>query len=229
LALWAQIMMSGDSRVLSLRSTAAAQKPQEPLHHYGGRPSSIGGGHYGFGLFIDEYPDAKIVWHSGGIPGWVAWVGWIPEQRFAVAMLGNSWPDATNGLKNAVECIFAEERGVTMPDMSEPSDTSTWRPYAGSYDAIYDDGFEFEVFVEYENGQLSMTAPNPNNPDQMVTRVLENIHASTFRFRPDSQSYWDMTFLRGNGKWAPVRWLRNSRFVGLRRLVPRRAGVRLSP
>ena len=138
-------------------------------------------------------------------------------------------PAASHGLKNAVECIFAAERGVTMPDMSEPSDTSTWRPYAGTYDAIYDDGFEFEVFVEHENGQLSMTAPNPDSPDQMVTKVLENIHASTFRFRPNSQSYWDMTFLRGKGKWAPVRWLRNSRFVGLRRLVPRRAGARLSP
>lgn len=230
LARWAQIMIGGGEDVLSRRSCAKAQAPQAPLLHYGGRPSSIGGGSYGFGLFVDKYPDGKVVWHSGGIPGWVAHVGWIPSERFAVAILANSWPDATNGVRQAVECIYDSALSFTMPDMSQPCDPSTWPRYAGIYDAIFEDGFEFEVVVESENDELLMTTPNPLNPEQRITRTLENIHASTFRFWVDQNNWWDMTFVPGNVKPAPVRWLRNPRFVGLKRISPYRAtGRRGSP
>lgn len=230
LARWAQTMMRGGEDVLSRQACASAQVQQTPLLHYGGRPTSIGGGAYGFGLFVDEYPSGKIVWHSGGIPGWVANVGWIPGERVAVAMLANSWPDATNGVRQAVECIYDAVAGFQLPDMSEPSEPSTWPKYAGTYDAVFEDGFEFEVVVQYDNGELLMTAPNPNNPAQRITRTLENIHASTFRFWANQTSWWDMTFVPGKGKPAPVRWLRNPRFVGLKRISPYRStGRRVSP
>jgi CubicO group peptidase (beta-lactamase class C family) len=226
LARWAQVMMSKGAYVLSGRSSALAQTPRAPLLHYAGRPTSIGGGAYGFGLFVDEYPDGQVVWHSGGIPGWVTYVGWVPGETFAVAILANSWPNAFNGAQQAYACILENGIDFTMPDMSEPSDPSTWSRYADVYDAVYEDGFEFEVVVEYANGELLMIAPDPNNPAQRITRTLENIHASTFRFWAN-QDYWlDMTFVPGKGEPAPVRWLRNQRVVGLRRLSPHRATVR---
>jgi CubicO group peptidase (beta-lactamase class C family) len=229
LARWAQIMMSGGGEVLSRSSATAAQSPQARLYHDPGRPTSIGGGDYGFGLFVNDYPDGRVVQHSGGIPGWVARVAWIPSRRFAVAIVANSWESAFHGIFDAKACIFERHIGFSMPDMSQPSDASTWRPYAGTYSAVYEDGFEFEVVVEFEDGELLMTAPDPNDSDQIITRVLENIHESTFRFRPNPQEWWDVTFIRGRGKMSPVRWLRNLRFVGVRQLELRRGGSRLSP
>jgi CubicO group peptidase (beta-lactamase class C family) len=229
LALWAQLMMEGGGDVLSRRSSATAQAPQAPLLFYGGRPPSIGGGAYGFGLFVEDYPGGLVVRHGGGIPGWVSHVAWIPGDQFAVAIMANSWPDASNGVQQAAECIYEAALGFTMPDMSEHSDPSTWSRYAGTYDAIFEDGFEFEIVVENENGELLMTAPNPHNPEESITTVLENVHASTFLFRPTPNNWWEVTFVPGKGKGPAVRWLRNPRFVGFRKVSPRRGFHRSAP
>jgi len=228
IARWAQIMMNGGEEVLRRRSASMAQAPQVPLLFYAGRPTGIDGGSYGFGLFVEDYPEGRVVRHSGGIPGFVAQVAWVPSQGFAVVMLANSWPNALKGLVDAVECVLESSIGFTMPDMSEPSDPSTWPRYAGTYNAVFEDGFEFEVIVEYRDGELLMTAPDPNNPSQIITRVLENVHASGFLFRPNANDWWGVTFVPGKGKGPGVRWLRNERFVGFRKMAAhsgtRRAG-----
>jgi CubicO group peptidase (beta-lactamase class C family) len=229
IARWAQIMLNDGEDVLSRKSAFMAQAPQVPLLFYPAHLSSIGGGSYGFGLFVEDYPDGRVVRHSGGIPGWVSQVAWVPSQGFAVVMLANSWPNAFDGLEDAVECILESSIGFTMPDVSEPSHPSTWSRYAGTYDAVFEDGFEFEVIVEYQDGELLMTAPDPNHPSQMITRVLENVHASGFLFRPNENDWWDITFVRNKGKPAPVRWLRNQRFVGLRQTGVRRTSSRSNP
>jgi hypothetical protein len=226
IARWAQIMMDGGGEMLSRKSAFLAQTPRVPLLGDPSRSTGIGGGSYGFGLYVDEYPAGTVVSHTGGIPGWISNVAWVPASKFAVVMLANSWENAFGGVQEAVECVLEGTIGFSMPDMSEPSDPSTWSTYAGTYDAIFDDGYEFEVVVEFEDGQLLMTAPNPSDPSQSITRTLENIHASTFLFRPESSSWWPITFVRGKGKPAPVRWIRNQRFVGLKRVVPRRASGR---
>jgi CubicO group peptidase (beta-lactamase class C family) len=222
IARWAQIMMNGGEDVLSRKSAFMTQAPQVPLLFYPAHPSSIGGGSYGFGLFVEDYPDGRVVRHSGGISGWVSQVAWVPSQGFAVVMLANSWPDAFYGLQEAVECILESSIGFTMPDMSEPSEMSTWSRYAGTYDAVFEDGFEFEVIVEYQDGELLMTAPDPNKPSRMITRSLENVHASGFLFRPNANDWWEVTFVPGKGEAPGARWLRNTRFVGFRKASTRR-------
>jgi CubicO group peptidase (beta-lactamase class C family) len=229
LALWARLMMAGGGDVLSASSCGAAQQPQVSMYHEAGRPTSIGGGSYGFGLFIDQYPSATVIGHSGGIPGWVAHVYWVRSERFALAMLANSWPNAFNGLWDAVECISEAAVGVTMPDTSEPSDLSTWPPYAGTYNAVFEDGFEFQVVVALDDDQLYMTAPKLSDPTETITRALENLHDSTFRYRPDPESWWDVTFLPAGGDTAPARWIRNLRFVGQKAVAPRQVARRRQP
>ena len=226
LALWARLMMAGGGDVLSASSCGAAQQPQVSMHHEAGRPTSIGGGSYGFGLFIDQYPSATVIGHSGGIPGWVAHVYWVRSERFALAMLANSWPNAFNSLWDAVECISEAAVGVTMPDTSEPSDPATWPLYAGTYYAVFEDGFTFDVVIEMEDDTLYMTAPNPSDPTETITRALENLHDSTFRFRPDPENWWDVTFLPIGGNTTPVRWIRNIRFVGRKAIAPRQVASR---
>ena len=83
------------------------------------------------------------------------------------------------------------------------------------------DGFEFDVVVELEGDSLFITAPDYSNPAENITSELECLNGSTFRFRPDPSSWWDVTFIEGAGRSAPIRWLRNSRFVGQRQLENR--------
>jgi hypothetical protein len=151
----------------------------------------------------------------------------VPSERFAVAMLANSWENAFGGLWEAVECITDAAIGVTMPDMSEPSDPSTWSKYAGTYDAVFEDGFEFEVVVESAGDELLITVPDPSNPTEFLTVPLENLHDSTFRIGLGEDNWWDVTFIGGPATRSKVQWLRNTRFVGFKRLDPRRSTGRV--
>jgi CubicO group peptidase (beta-lactamase class C family) len=227
IARWVQIMMNGGEDVLSLKSAHMAQTPQVPLLFYPGHPTGTNGGSYGFGVFIEDFPAGRVLRHSGGIPGWVAQVAWVPTEGFAVVMLANSWPNAFGGVQNAMECVLEGAIGFSMPDMSEPSDPRWWRYFAGTYDAVFENGFEFEVVVEFRNGELLMTAPKLEDSTQSITRVLENVHASSFIYRPEPNSSWEITFVPEIGRRPIVKWLRNLRFVGYRSASPRSVARRV--
>jgi hypothetical protein len=222
------MMLSGGGEVLSEESCEAAQSRQVPMYHSTDQPTAIDGGFYGFGIFVADYPSGTVRRHSGGMPGWVSQVAWVRESGFAVAILANSWPAAFDGVDDAVECIVASEAGVEMPDMSLPSDPDSWKGFPGVYDAVFEDGYRFEVVIERDGDHLVMTAPHPNNPDQAISRTLENLHDATFRFWVNAGSWWDVTFIEGPGDPGSIRWLRNLRFVGFRSGV-RHGGGRVAP
>jgi CubicO group peptidase (beta-lactamase class C family) len=226
LALWAQQMLADGGHLLSRSSAKSMQAPQVQRYTPSFAGWSRDGGFYGLGLFVDSYPEATIVWHDGGVPGWVGHLSWTLEKRFAVALLANSWPSGFNGLTEIAKCIYRSVPGIEMPDMSEPSPTDTWSGFAGTYDAVFEDGGEFEVTVFIENETLRMTAPDPANPDRTITRSLESINGPVFRFWAHTGSYWDLTFLRQKASGSAYRWLRNQRFVGLGRLQPRQGARR---
>ena len=116
-----------------------------------------------------------------------------------------------------------------MPDMSEPSDPATWPRYEGTYNAVFEDGYAFEVVVEFEEDTLYMTAPKLSDPTETITTALENLHDSAFRYRPDPESWWDVTFIPDGGELSPVRWIRNMRFVGHKAVAPRQVARRRQP
>jgi CubicO group peptidase (beta-lactamase class C family) len=230
MARWAQLMLGGCGEVLDRGSCAAMQQRQTP-RIYGDvvRSYSIGGGYYGYGLFVDEFPAATITSHGGGMPGWVANVSWIRAEGFAVALLANTWPSGYEALVQAAVCIYESLLGVTTPDMSQPSDPQTWSRFAGTYDATYDDGYHFEVVVEQEAQALLMTAPNPQNPDENITRELDNIAGGAFIFWVNPESWWTVTFIETPGDPSSIRWMRNQRFGAIRRVAPLHGGGRVSP
>jgi CubicO group peptidase (beta-lactamase class C family) len=230
LATWARLMMSGGGDLLGRNSCEEMQRRHVPrLNDISGLPPSIDGGHYGYGLFIDDYPDATVTWHSGGVPGYVGSVFWIRSEGFAVAVLANTWPSGFAAINEIFACIADAVAGVTMPDMGEPSDPATWGRYTGIYDSVFEDGFEFEVVVEKDAEALLMTAPNPQDPGVLITRELENTAGSHFLFVIDPGSWWPITFVADPGDPAPVRWIRNSRFCGTRRAPVRVPDGRLAP
>ncbi len=44
---------------------------------------------YGLGWRMNDYRGRKIVWHTGGIAGFLAYVGLVPEERLGIVVLSN--------------------------------------------------------------------------------------------------------------------------------------------
>ena len=44
---------------------------------------------YGLGWRLNDYRSRKIVWHTGGIVGFLAYVGLVPEENLGIAVLSN--------------------------------------------------------------------------------------------------------------------------------------------
>ena len=72
-----------------------------------------------------------------------------------------------------------------------------------------------------EGDSLFITVPDDANPSEGMTRELECLNGSTFRFWDTQSGWWTVTFIEGLGEPAPIRWLRNIRFVGQRRVDAR--------
>jgi len=82
---------------------------------------------YGFGLEIGEYRGLRTIGHGGGDPGYGAYVVRYPDQRFAVAVLGNVDNINALGLTRGVADIYladvfaaplASSATVTPPKVS---------------------------------------------------------------------------------------------------------------
>ena len=45
---------------------------------------------YALGFQTNDFRGRKMMWHTGGLPGYLSWLGFIPEARVAVAVLTNT-------------------------------------------------------------------------------------------------------------------------------------------
>lgn len=60
------------------------------------------GGHYGLGLFIEEWHGHRVYFHSGGIPGFGSRFEFMPDQQLGFVVLtnvdDNKLPKAVRGV-----------------------------------------------------------------------------------------------------------------------------------
>lgn len=77
-----------DLRLLSQHNALAMQTPQMVL---AGTPryQEVGHESYGMAFFVTTYRGHKLVWHSGSINGFRAWMGFLPGSRDGVVLLSN--------------------------------------------------------------------------------------------------------------------------------------------
>lgn len=47
---------------------------------------------YGLGWMVEHYRGHRVIWHSGGIDGFIAWISFIPDRRAGVVVLSNRFP-----------------------------------------------------------------------------------------------------------------------------------------
>ncbi len=131
---------------------------------------------YGGGFLTRDFRGKKLVWHTGGLSGFVSLVAMIPELRVGVAVFTNQeisgafysigwrvldhylgekydWLAAYKAVKARTDSMNAEKNKKTMQSRDSLSTPSLrLEKYAGKYsDAWYGD-----IVIEMRNGKLFM-------------------------------------------------------------------------
>ena len=218
LARWALLLMDGGGPILSPRSAAEMQSRQQWTHY---TPDLF----YGYGIMIQEYRGLDLRQHGGNIDGFSAYLLWVPERRFVVAMLAN----VTWSLSDAAYCIVdevLEPPPVQAPDLS--TDPTTWTRYVGDYVVTDFEGTSTDATVYLDGNRLMTSIVDPENPGNIVTERLYQFYLDTFVFDSDGDGTTDtdVTFIGTRGQKEIAKWTRNRLAVGERAWIPRRDAVR---
>ena len=218
---WALLLMDGGGPVLSPRSAAMMQHPHQWTHF---TPDLF----YGFGIMIEEYQGLDVRQHGGNVTGYGTFLLWVPERRFAVALLTN----VSSSLDAAAYCIVdevLEPSPVDPPDLS--TDPSTWRSYVGDYVITDYLGSTAEATIYLDGDRLMGTFVDPAEPASSATGQLYQAFLDTFVFDSDGDgtTETDITFCSTRGNPGILKWMRNRRVVGERQNRPRTVGRVISP
>jgi len=221
LARWALLLMDGGGEVLSPWSASIMQDKHQWTH--------LTPDHFmGFGIMSEDYRGLDVRFHPGSIQGFGAYLLWVPERRFAVAVLANQTSTPTDAAHCIVDAVL-EPDTVDEPDLT--TDPSTWKRYEGDYLMTETDGYQTDFRVYLENDRLMAAIVDPAVPNVIYLAELVQTYLDTFLLdlnaddRPDA----DFTFCSRSGEPGFMMWMRNRRGVGERRLTPRTAGRRASP
>jgi len=215
---WALLLMDGGGPVLSSRSAAAMQHPHQWTHF---TPDHF----YGYAVMIEEYEGLDVRQHGGNHTGYGTYLLWVPERRFAVALLTN----VTWSLNDAAYCIVDEVLDPTTvepPDLS--TEPSTWNRYVGDYVVTDHEGATTEAEIFLAGDWLMGWFTNPAEPGSGFTSRLHQEFLDTFTYSSTGGAFTDteVTFCSTGGNPGHVKWMRNRRAVGERQQTPRTAGSR---
>jgi len=219
---WALLLMDGGGPVLSSWSASEMQRRQQGVYL---TPDYF----WGYSVRIDEVWGLDVLGHGGGVGGFSTELMWVPERRFAVAVIFNSQP----ALQSAAAYCIAE--AVLDPDSVDPvdysTDPSTWNRYAGDYVVTDDRGASTEATIFLEGDQLMGTFGDPQVPGSEFTSTLHEWFLGTFFYDSDGDDMDDalVSFCSTGGSPGYVKWMRSERAVGERRNTPRVGGRAISP
>jgi hypothetical protein len=215
---WALLLTDGGGPVLSPWSAAMMQHRHQWMHYTPDR-------FYGFGIMIEEYRGLDVRQHGGNVAGYGTYLLWVPERRFAVAVLANT----TWSLSDAAYCIVdevLEPPPVEAPDLS--TDPSTWTRYVGDYIVTDSEGTSTEATVSLDGNRLMGSIADPAEPGHTMTVRLYQLYLDAFVYDSDDDGWadTDITFCGARGRTEIVKWVRNRRAVGERVWTPRRSADR---
>ncbi len=206
LAHWALLLTDGGGAVLAPDSAAAMQGSY--VRSYWGPEL-----YYGFGIFTEEYRGLDLRQHGGNLPGWGTMLIWLPERRFAVAVLANTSASLGNAAYCIVEAVLQPTGG--FPDYS--TDPDSWGGYHGVYDFLDVFGVAFEAEVTLFGQNLAVDFTGASSIIPASTSPLIQVYNNTFAADTDDDDFLDtiLTF-EGDSDTHGSRWLVNRRAVGER-------------
>lgn len=103
---------------------------------------------YGFGLGIDSLNLHKRVSHGGGIPGFISFVSYYPEDDLFIAVLSNN-SSKSDGLATALASIFFE---MPIEKAYLPKEVAIDPLLLKNYEGIFDYGVKIKLINK--NGKL---------------------------------------------------------------------------
>lgn len=160
-------------------------------------PLRAGFAGYALGFFVRDYRGQKMVWHTGGLPGYVSRISLIPDQKLGIAVFTNQesgeafeaiswrlldqflgatptdWAAAFRTLMlRGDSTVAAQERTATAARDTASRPSLPLAKYAANYrDAWYGD-----IAVALENGKLVMRFSHSPS----LTGDLEHFQYDTF-------------------------------------------------
>ena len=155
---------------------------------------------YAFGIFVSNKEDGRSFWHPGGIEGFNTWLGYDPERRITVVVLGNLNSGAPTRLGAGLMAL-AQGGKVTLPgervEVTLPPESLA--AYVGQYDVSPEFGFAVRV----EGGKLIVQATRQDplvlhaeKPDHFFLKEVD----AQLIFRRDASGRIDAAILRQNGR-----------------------------
>ena len=144
---WAQAI--ADKKILSDASWGAALTPQLE--------------HYGYGWYIDSLFDKKTISHGGGIPGFITYFCYYPEEDVTIILLNNyGWfGEALNSINADLSAIiFHKPYELIREHENKKLADTVLEKYVGKYE--FDK--KHHAYITLENGQLQMEAPEGGLP-----------------------------------------------------------------
>jgi CubicO group peptidase (beta-lactamase class C family) len=211
---WAQLLMDGGGPVVSSQSAKKMQRAHQWTHYY---PDLF----YGFGIMVEKYQGLDVRQHGGSVRGYGSYLLWVPERRFAVALLTN----VSNPLSDAAYCVVdtvLDPDPVEEPDLS--NDPSTWRKYLGNYALTDSVGKEFFAWVYLDGDRLMARFTYPGEPENSFNSRLYHSFVDTFTYdtNGDRRADKETTFCGIRDGSRVIKWMRNRHEVGERRFGLRR-------
>ncbi len=118
---------------------------------------------YGYGFFIDTVYGRKAVYHSGGLPGFMAYLCYYPDEDATIILLNNEgWYDEglTDINANLSAILFHKPYELMQNHIEIKLDDNILEKYVGQYD--FDK--KHHAFITLENHQLQIEAPQGGLP-----------------------------------------------------------------
>lgn len=146
-------------------------------------PYKLVNGYYGYGWFITDYAEHRIVEHGGGIPGFAAHAIRMPDERIFVAVLSNN---DDKGLM--VEPVTVKIATLTIgKPYQEPPAIQVSEELLASYEGVYQFHDGVEIIITCENDILfSRKKGRP---------PLEHLAVSSTEFVFKSNSFYRFKFI----------------------------------
>jgi hypothetical protein len=128
---------------------------------------------YGYGVYVDSLFGKQTISHGGGIPGFIAYLCYYPQEDVTIILLNNEgdFGEALNGMNADLSAIvfhkpyelMRNDGGIKLPD-------DVLKKYVG----VYEFDKKHHAIVTLENGQLQAEAPEGGLPKSPLIAEDEN-------------------------------------------------------
>lgn len=205
---WAALLMQGGGKVLSREAAEAMQARQQSLDYY---PDYD----YGLGIMRERYRGLDLMSHGGNVPGWGAYLLWVPAEDFAVATLVNAYPATLDAAALcAVDVLLEPQEAPLRPPAGDPLE---WPGFLGRFGGLVLDGSQLRTEVLAKaDGSLEMVFPDIPI-DMQGTPFRTNLWSAflrTFGIDGDGDGRPDNAITFIPDRKDPTRlWLRNRAWV----------------